>query len=124
MATAATIATSERPKRRTPAPATPSGSIEVAGPELASIMTPALFSGAPALGPRSPNRGHDRRRMSRVHIRAAHCRSSDHRAARDRKSVVSGKSVSVRVDLGGSRIIKKTKRKDTQQMKRQKKNIL
>src|SRR3546814_13252591 len=27
----------------------------------------------------------------------------------DRKSVVSGKSVSVRVDLGGSRIIKKTK---------------
>src|SRR3546814_14017678 len=28
----------------------------------------------------------------------------------DRKSVVSGKSVSVRVDLGGRRIIKKTKR--------------
>src|SRR3546814_20175626 len=28
----------------------------------------------------------------------------------DRKSVVSGKSVSVRVDLGGSRIIKKTKK--------------
>src|SRR3546814_14239079 len=28
---------------------------------------------------------------------------------RDRKSVVSGKSVSVRVDLGGGRIIKKTK---------------
>src|SRR3546814_20818799 len=28
---------------------------------------------------------------------------------RDRKSVVSGKSVSVRVDLGGRRIIKKTK---------------
>src|SRR3546814_12579008 len=28
-------------------------------------------------------------------------------AARDRKSVVSGKSVSVRVDLGGRRIIKK-----------------
>src|SRR3546814_18521060 len=30
-------------------------------------------------------------------------------AAADRKSVVSGKSVSVRVDLGGRRIIKKTK---------------
>src|SRR3546814_13007195 len=30
---------------------------------------------------------------------------------RDRKSVVSGKSVSVRVDLGGRRIIKKTKEK-------------
>src|SRR3546814_12728510 len=29
-------------------------------------------------------------------------------AAEDRKSVVSGKSVSVRVDLGGRRIIKKT----------------
>src|SRR3546814_15538106 len=31
---------------------------------------------------------------------------------RDRKSVVWGKSVSVRVDLGGRRIIKKKKRKD------------
>src|SRR3546814_20189279 len=30
---------------------------------------------------------------------------------RDRKSVVKGKSVSVRVDLGGSRIIKKKKKK-------------
>src|SRR3546814_13303256 len=30
-------------------------------------------------------------------------------AAQDRKSVVEGKSVSVRVDLGGRRIIKKTK---------------
>src|SRR3546814_19219380 len=29
----------------------------------------------------------------------------------DRKSVVSGKSVSVRVDLGGGRIVKKTKKK-------------
>src|SRR3546814_11774329 len=32
---------------------------------------------------------------------------------RDRKSVVSGKSVSVRVDLGGRRIIKKTKKTTT-----------
>src|SRR3546814_18563877 len=32
-----------------------------------------------------------------------------HRPSPDRKSVVSGKSVSVRVDLGGSRIIKKQK---------------
>src|SRR3546814_17653428 len=31
----------------------------------------------------------------------------------DRKSVVSGKSVSVRVDLGGCRIIKKNKKKET-----------
>src|SRR3546814_84741 len=35
------------------------------------------------------------------------------RGAGDRKSVVSGKSVSVRVDLGGRRIIKKKKRSDT-----------
>src|SRR3546814_19184115 len=32
-----------------------------------------------------------------------------HRGIADRKSVVSGKSVSVRVDLGGRRIIKKNK---------------
>src|SRR3546814_16370686 len=38
--------------------------------------------------------------------------TSSHRAPRyaDRKSVVSGKSVSVRVDLGGRRIIKKKKK--------------
>src|SRR3546814_16813803 len=34
----------------------------------------------------------------------------------DRKSVVSGKSVSVRVDLGGSRIIKKKKQHKLRQM--------
>src|SRR3546814_13381267 len=33
-------------------------------------------------------------------------------SSKDRKSVVQGKSVSVRVDLGGSRIIKKKKRTD------------
>src|SRR3546814_14416203 len=37
-------------------------------------------------------------------------RRSGH-ALRDRKSVVSGKSVTVRVDLGGRRIIKKKKKK-------------
>src|SRR3546814_16213953 len=36
-------------------------------------------------------------------------RGSRARARRDRKSVVEGKSVSVRVDLGGRRIIKKKK---------------
>src|SRR3546814_11395053 len=35
------------------------------------------------------------------------------RKAKDRKSVVEGKSVSVRVDLGGSRIIKKQKKTNT-----------
>src|SRR3546814_16099188 len=41
----------------------------------------------------------------------------------DRKSVVTGKSVSVRVDLGGSRIIKKKKqrRKDENEKRNQKK---
>src|SRR3546814_16057428 len=37
---------------------------------------------------------------------------------RDRKSVVSGKSVSVRVDLGGRRIINKKKEKSTLARKR------
>src|SRR3546814_3336167 len=39
-------------------------------------------------------------------------RQGFHEYSRDRKSVVSGKSVSVRVDLGGSRIIKKTIKKE------------
>src|SRR3546814_12159404 len=37
--------------------------------------------------------------------------AGDRRRGQDRKSVVSGKSVSVRVDLGGRRIIKKKKKK-------------
>src|SRR3546814_19714222 len=45
----------------------------------------------------SPARGH-RARLQRPRPRPAH---------RDRKSVVQGKSVSVRVDLGGRRIVKK-----------------
>src|SRR3546814_18509116 len=38
-------------------------------------------------------------------------------AVSDRKSVVSGQSVSVRVDLGGRRIIKKTKNTNTTKTK-------
>src|SRR3546814_17649097 len=38
-----------------------------------------------------------------------HMQLTDLKDVQDRKSVVSGKSVSVRVDLGGSRIIKKKK---------------
>src|SRR3546814_16225832 len=44
-------------------------------------------------------------RISSISIRKAAARSS-----RDRQSVVSGKSVSVRVDLGGSRFFKKKKK--------------
>src|SRR3546814_19216107 len=40
--------------------------------------------------------------------------SRDHAARRDRKSVVLGKRASVRVDLGGRRIITKTKNKYNQ----------
>src|SRR3546814_20914613 len=40
-----------------------------------------------------------------------HCKSTVH--TRDRKSAVSGKSESVRVDLGGGRLIKKTNKKNT-----------
>src|SRR3546814_16624896 len=39
-------------------------------------------------------------------------------ATRDRKSVVEGKRVSVRVDLGGRRIIKKNKQQDKQRHER------
>src|SRR3546814_17395064 len=48
-------------------------------------------------------------------------RTACRRAVPDRKSVVSGKRVSVRVDLGGRRFIKKkqTKRKDSKQSKRE-----
>src|SRR3546814_17976446 len=41
--------------------------------------------------------------------RSARYRARSRRTAGDRKSVVAGKSVSVRVDLGGRRIIKKKK---------------
>src|SRR3546814_19038196 len=55
---------------------------------------------------------HDaRRHLSIVRLsRARRCRRA--RAAQDRKSVVSGKSVSVRVDPGGRRIIKKKRKKN------------
>src|SRR3546814_17130625 len=49
------------------------------------------------------------------------CRSTSCCAwPKDRKSVVSGTSVSVRVDLGGSRIIKKKKKDITQSNNKQK----
>src|SRR3546814_15840338 len=49
-----------------------------------------------------------RRQLCRAgHLRAGHFHRSEAQA--DRKSVVEGKSVSVRVDLGGRRIIKKKK---------------
>src|SRR3546814_15518326 len=50
--------------------------------------------------------------IRRISQRRSYRRDVEHLVfATDRKSVVSGKSVSVRVDLGGRRIIKKNKRK-------------
>src|SRR3546814_19360312 len=54
-----------------------------------------------------------RRRSGAFHPQAA---SSPFAA--DRKSVVEGKSVSVRVDLGGRRIIKKKKKRERQNERR------
>src|SRR3546814_14057441 len=63
--------------------------------------------------PRSPApvRRHVPRQRSQARSDAPGSRRAWRRAARqDRKSVVSGKSVSVRVNLGGRRIIKKKNR--------------
>src|SRR3546814_15510408 len=43
------------------------------------------------------------------HAEVTQNKAEPRHTARDRKSVVKGKSVSVRVDLGGSRLIKKKK---------------
>src|SRR3546814_13280565 len=61
------------------------------------------FSSAVAPPPKSPRRPARPRPSPATHA-AARGRSG---GRRDRKSVVSGKSVSVRLDLGGRRIIKK-----------------
>src|SRR3546814_15315712 len=58
------------------------------------------LSAIPALGLSTPRRGW-RRRRGRTHLVKRGRRG-------DRKSVVSGTSVSVRVDLGGRRILKNT----------------
>src|SRR3546814_18088979 len=67
--------------------------------------------------PRGPSRGAqiypDRRSVrARVAVRLGFRDLAADRAREDRKSVVSGKSVSVRVDLGGRRIIKKKRNSD------------
>src|SRR3546814_15397848 len=63
-------------------------------------------------GARGARRGDGPGRPGGVHVRRGGigCGSTPRRMKTDRKSVVSGKSVSVRVDLGGRRLItKKTK---------------
>src|SRR3546814_17661382 len=48
------------------------------------------------------------------HLDRPHAVRADAELVRDRKSVVEGKSVSVRVDLGGRRNLKKTKQMNTE----------
>src|SRR3546814_7705036 len=55
---------------------------------------------------------HGRPSFLHTHARPRGRAQGDPRLGADRKSVVSGKSVSVRVDLGGRRIIKKNNIKD------------
>src|SRR3546814_14946668 len=67
----------------------------------------------------------DRRRGTlRLRIAPRCAGLSRDRPGRDRKSVVSGKSVSVRVDLGGRRIIKKKKTTKTSTVLNQRLNSI
>src|SRR3546814_18763714 len=74
----------------------------------------------PAVRARTPvGQGAGTAREARLDVRASQRRLARSRADRqdaqrspDRKSVVQGKSVAVRVDLGGRRIIKKKTRKN------------
>src|SRR3546814_14444668 len=72
----------------------------------------------------APSRRRPRRRGSRRRDRAARSPwvsgtwADKEGRARDRKSVVEGKSVSVRVDLGGRRIIKNKKSKELEHIHR------
>src|SRR3546814_13708924 len=59
-------------------------------PPFSALPSPRRRTARPAAAPRNPKEGPRRRARSE-----------------DRKSVVEGKSVSVRVDLGGRRIIQK-----------------
>src|SRR3546814_14960936 len=46
-------------------------------------------------------------------VRGSRCDDDDQASGQDRKSVVSGERVSVRVDLGGGRIIKKNNKRNS-----------
>src|SRR3546814_19691488 len=70
-----------------------------------SRRQPGLFRRRDRARQQPRRTGEERRAGDRPH-------RAGRRARTDRKSVVSGKSVSVRVDLGGRRIIKKKTKKD------------
>src|SRR3546814_19233342 len=104
--------TSPRPRHCCPA-----GSVV---PSLGRVMgrgSGTFLAGTQPLRPRARPVIRDRTR-SGVEVQGNmrnSCRGFQHGRGRarpeDRKSVVEGKSVSVRVDLGGSRIMKKNKKK-------------
>src|SRR3546814_16920707 len=79
-------------------------------PDRGLVKLPAGRLAASTLNRHMRQRGYDTERMTRE---PAAVRYQAERA-KDRKSVVSGKSVSVRVDLGGRRILKKKKKKQIQ----------
>src|SRR3546814_20213270 len=81
----------------TTSPSTPYGSVD-------RPAQPAAF--ALGAGARFVARGFDVSKELPTVLKAAHAHKG---AALDRKSVVTGKRVSVRVDLGGRRIFKKKK---------------
>src|SRR3546814_13151250 len=60
-------------------------------------------------GPQEVGAGRCHRFTGSCWLEAAACGGRRHLTQSDRKSVVKGKSVSVRVDLGGRRILKKKK---------------
>src|SRR3546814_20817088 len=101
--------------RRTPCPAPPSG-YRSQSPTPERPATPRHRALHPA--PRSATRGalffllvavQQRHEVGNVDVAPLVGQHAQHRTGADRKSVVWGKSVSVRVDLGGRRLIKKKK---------------
>src|SRR3546814_15249035 len=105
-----------------------------AGVRVMNVMAGARFGGAETFFARLAVAFHEAGQPQLVAIRCWPERAAELRAAgvepphvpfrgsldlysrwkpRDRKSVVEGKSVSVRVDLGGRRFIRKTKKRKT-----------
>src|SRR3546814_19698257 len=88
--------------------------VDVAGEQMAEIISVADAARVVDLDPVDQHQS--LRRFGAAQRYARHRSHAARPAEPDRKSVVSGKSVSVRVDLGGRRIIKnKNKKKKTHQ---------
>src|SRR3546814_15166985 len=90
-------------------------SSDVCSSDLGVPVVGPLLDGALQLGQLSPVQRRDQVSPAQVAVDAVAVDPVGNGGDRlaDRKSVVSGKSVSVRVDLGGRRILKKTKKLHT-----------